>query len=163
MKLYEISSELQSVLDSVNEDGEISQGEMDYLDGLQQDFETKAISIASFIKNLEAEESAIQQAIDDMKSRKEKLTKRAQSLSEYLQFNLQKLSINEIKSSPYFKIKLKQCPPSVDVLDETLIPSEYWREKITTSVDKIKLKEILSEGVEIPGVALQRKIKLEIK
>ena len=100
-----------------------------------------------------------------MKVRKAKLTKKAESLSDYLQCNLQKLSINEIKSSPYFKIKLKQCPPSVDVFDEKAIPPEFWREKVTTttSVDKIKLKEVMSEGIEVPGATIQRKLKLEIK
>jgi hypothetical protein len=51
------------------------------------------------------------------------------------------------------------------VFDEKAIPPEYWREKVTTttSVDKIKLKEVLSEGVEVPGASIQRKIKLEIK
>jgi hypothetical protein len=73
------------------------------------------------------------------------------------------LSINEIKSSPYFKIRLKTCPVSIDVFDETIIPAEFWREKISRSVDKIMLKEALSEGVEVPGATIQRKIKLEIK
>jgi hypothetical protein len=49
------------------------------------------------------------------------------------------------------------------VFDENLIPAEFWREKTTTSVDKIMLKEVLNEGVDVPGATIQRKIKLEIK
>jgi|ERR1700722_3141604 len=163
MKLYEITNELQRIFDNVGEDGELNQEMLDNLDGLQEDFETKAISVASYIKNLEAEEQAIADAIKGMVVRKTRLTKQAESLSEYLQMNLQKLSINEIKSSPYFKIRLKQCPVSVDVFDESVLPAEYLREKITVTVDKIKLKETMSEGVEVPGATLHRKIKLEIK
>lgn len=163
MKLYEISNELNSVLDGAGEDGELTQSEIDYLDSLQQDFEGKAVSLASFIKNLEAEEKAIADAIEDMKSRKSKLTNKVKSLSDYLQYNLQKLSINEIKSSPFFKIKLRQCPVSVDVFDEDSIPSEFWKEKITMTIDKMKLKDVLNEGIEVTGATLQRKIKLEIK
>jgi hypothetical protein len=163
MKLYEITNELQHVFDNIGEDGELTQDMMDNLDELQQDFEQKAVNVAAYIKNLEAEELAIGEAIKDMATRKTRLTKQVQGLTDYLQFNLQKLSINEIKTSPYFKIRLKQCPPSVDVFDEKQIPDEYWREKVTTSIDKIRLKEVMSEGVEVPGASIQRKIKLEIK
>ncbi len=165
MRLYEITNQFQNVFNQIGEDGELTQDMLNNLDSLKDDFENKAVSVAAYIKNIEAEEAAISQAIEDMRSRKAKLTKQAESLSDYLQFNLQKLSINEIKTSPYFKIRLKQCPPSVDVFDEKSIPPEFWREKVTTttSVDKIKLKEVLSEGVEVPGASIQRKIKLEIK
>ena len=98
-----------------------------------------------------------------MAIRKKRLSKQIESLTDYLQFNLEKLSINEIKTSPYFKIRLKQCPPSVDVFDETMIPPEFWREKVIASVDKVMLKDALNEGVEVPGASIQRRIKLEIK
>lgn len=163
LKLYEITNEFHNVFNQVGEDGELTQEMLDNLDSIKDDFEIKAVSVASYIKNLEAEEAAITRAIEDMRTRKERLTKQAQSLSDYLQYNLQKLSINEIKSCPYFKIRIKQCPPSVDVFDEKAVPPEFWREKTTTSVDKVRLKEVLSEGVEVPGASIQRKLKLEIK
>jgi hypothetical protein len=163
MKLYEITNEVQSIFNNISEDGELLQEHLDNLDALQQEFEYKAVSVAAYIKNIEAEETMIAEAIKEMASRKSKLTNKIQSPSDYLQFNLQKLSINEIKTSPYFKIRLKTCPPSVDVFDENLIPAEFWREKTTTSVDKIMLKEVLNEGVDVPGATIQRKIKLEIK
>lgn len=163
MKLYEITNELEHVFDDVGEDGELTQAMLDNLDNLQQDFEHKVVSVASYIKNLEAEELMINEAVKEMVKRKTRLINQAQSLSDYLQINMQRLSISEIKSSPYFKVKLKTCPPSVDVFDENQIPAEYRREKITVSIDKIRLKEVLSEGVEVPGASIQRKIKLEIK
>lgn len=163
MKLYEITNEFQNVFSQVGDDGELTQDMLDNLDNLKENFEHKAVSVASYIKNLEAEESAISQAIEDMKTRKTRLTKQVDSLTEYLQYNLQKLSISEIKTCPYFKIRLKQCPPSVDIFNETSIPSEFWREKTVSSIDKIRLKEALNEGIEIPGAVIQRKIKLEIK
>jgi predicted nuclease with TOPRIM domain len=163
MQLYKITNEYENIFYQVNEFGELTEDMIEKLDSLQQDFENKAVCVASYIKNLEAEEAAISQAMDDMKTRKARLTKQVESMSDYLQFNLQRLSITEIKSCPYFKIRLKQCPASVDVFDEDAIPAEYWREKTTTSLDKMKIKEVLSEGVEVPGATIQRKIKLEIK
>lgn len=163
MKLYEITNEMQNVFQDIGDDGELTQEMLDNLDGLQQEFELKAIAVAAYIKNIEAEETMIADAIKEMVTRKSKLTKQAQSLTDYLQMNLQRLSINEIKSSPYFKIRLKVCPASVDVFDENAIPTEFWREKVVSSIDKIRLKEVLNEGVEVPGAAIKRNIKLEIK
>lgn len=165
MKLYEITQQYEQLLDEIanTEDGEINEENLISLTQFESDFEEKAIAVASYIKNIEAEEQAINNAINEMKNRKDKLTKKAQSLSDYLQYNLTLLSISEIKSSPYFNIKLKQCPQSVEVIDEEIIPTEYWREKITKSLDKMMIKECLNKGIEIPGASIQRKIKLEIK
>jgi len=165
MNLYQITNEYQDVFSQISEDGEISEETMKNLDALHEDFENKAISVASYIKNIEAEEAAINLAIEEMRSRKAKLSKKVASLSDYLQYNLIKLQIDEIKKSPYFQIKLKKCPPSVNVFDEKAIPPEYWREKVITSVsiDKIKLKEVISEGIDVPGATIQRNLKLEIK
>jgi len=163
MKLYEITNEFQNVFNQFNEEGELSEDMHEKLDLFQADFESKALSIAAHIKNLEAEEAAIANAMKDMAARRQKLTSQVDSLSSYLQFNLQQMSISEIKSSSYFKIKLRQCPPSVDVFNETLLPPQYFKEKIVKSVDKILLKQVLADGIEVPGAVIQRKIKLEIK
>jgi len=163
MKLFEITNEFENVFNQINEDGEITQEMLDNIDALQEDFADKAVSVAAYIKNIEAEAAAIKSAMDSMKQREARLNKQAESLKEYLQFNMQRLSVNEIKTSPHFKIKLKQCPPSVDVFDEAQVPEDYWREKVVLSIDKIKLKEALNEGLEIPGATIHRNIKLEIK
>lgn len=163
MQLFKITQEFENVFNEVDENGEMSPEMIDHLDTLQDDFENKAVSVASYIKNLEAEEAAIAQAMEDMKTRKTRLSKQVVSLCDYLQHHMQRLSIKEIKSCPYFKIKIKQCPASVDVLSEDEIPAEFWREKVTTSIDKIRLKEVLSEGIEVPGACIARRLKLEIK
>jgi hypothetical protein len=163
MQLYKITQEFESVFNEVDENGEMSPEMIEHLDALQDDFENKAVSVATYIKNLEAEEAAIAQAMDDMKTRKTRLSKQVSSLSDYLQHHMQRLSIKEIKSCPYFKIKVKQCPASVDVVNEDEIPAEFWREKVTTSIDKMRLKEVLSEGIIVPGACIQRRLKLEIK
>jgi hypothetical protein len=163
MQLFKITQEYESVFNEVDENGEISPEMLQHLDSLQEDFENKAVSVATYIKNLEAEEAAITQAMEDMKTRKTRLAKQAASLADYLQHHMQRLSIKEIKSCPYFKIKIKQCPASVDVINEDFIPAEFWKEKTTTSLDKIRLKEVLNEGIEVPGACIARRLKLEIK
>ena len=163
MKLYEITHEYNGIFNSIDETGEVNQETVDAIDELQTKFEDKAIAIASYIKNIEAEEAAIKSAMDDMKKRRDALNSKVDSLSEYLRESMSKMSVSEIKSSPFFKIRIKQCPVSVDVFDDLVLPVEYMREKTAITIDKIKLKEVLNLGVKVPGACLHRREKLEIK
>lgn len=54
----------------------------------------------------------------------------------------------------------RPAPPAVEVLDESQVPQEYWREKLVSSIDKIAVKTDLTKGIEIPGVGLTQKISL---
>jgi hypothetical protein len=163
MKLYEISNEIELLLSATDENGEINEGALMAFEKLNATFEEKAVSLASHIKNLEVEEEAIKEAILQMTKRKASLSNKAQRLSDYLQSNLERSGISSIKSSPYFSIKLKQCPLSVDVYNEESIPAQYWVEKTTVSLDKMAIKEDIKAGFTIEGAQLINKTKLEIK
>ena len=163
MKLYEISNEMQKIFESLNEYGDLTEEQIQIIDNLNQSFEEKAISVAAYIKNLEAESKMIDEAITQMTLRRKSLDRNIDDLTDYLKCHLIQNSINEIKSSPYFKIKLKKCPPSVEVFSEEEIPEVYWSERVTKVLSKRDLLEDLKEGQEIPGAFIKNNIKLEIK
>jgi uncharacterized protein (DUF169 family) len=77
---------------------------------------------------------------------------------------MERCGINEI-SCPYFVIKLKKNPVSVDVFNKLQIPEQYIKTKQTIehSVDKVKIKEDILAGVEIPGATLKQNVRLEIR
>ncbi len=166
MNLYQIANEYQTILDQTfdHETGEINENALAKLDEVKADVKEKGIAIASFIKNIDAERKAIEEAKKSMAEREARLNSRVTYLTSYLQSNMQRCGISEI-SCPYFVVKLKKCPVSVDILDENFIPKEYLKTKetITVSVDKLKIKEELSQGVIIPGVALKQNVRLEIR
>ena len=164
MKLYQIANEYESLLSQTfdEETGAVNETALAKLDELQQDMNEKGIAVASYIQNIEAEEIAIDAAIDRMIKRRDQLIKKSKSLINYLQSNMERCGINEI-SCPYFVIKLKKCPYSVDVVNENEIPEEYKKTKQVISLDKVKIKEELQSGVVIPGAALKQNLRLEIK
>lgn len=164
MNLYEISNEYQALLEQTYdpETGELFPQVMDKLEELSATMEDKAIAVASYIKNLEAEREAIEKAKKNMAERESRLDKRADYLTQYLQSNMERCGITEIKS-PLFAIRLKKCPVSTDILDETLIPNDYKKVKEVVSIDKLKLKEELQAGVIVPGAALKKNNRLEIR
>jgi hypothetical protein len=50
----------------------------------------------------------------------------------------------------------------VEVLDETKIPKEYFKEKVTTSLDKKLLGTDLKDGKSVDGVILKIDRRLKI-
>jgi hypothetical protein len=49
-------------------------------------------------------------------------------------------------------ISVSNTPQSVQIIDESKIPDEYFR--IKKEIDKTKIKDALKDGVEIEGVQL---------
>lgn len=164
MKLFEIANQYENILSQTfdNETGEINEEALAALDAVKDDIKEKGIAIASFIKNIDAERKAIEEAKKSMAEREARLDKRVTYLTSYLQSNMERCGISEI-SCPYFAIKLKKCPVSVDVVDENSIPEKYKKTKSLVSVDKVKLKEEMLAGVIINGAALKQNMRLEIK
>lgn len=164
MKLYQIANEYEQLLDQTfnDETGEINEVALSQMNELKESVEQKSIALASYIKNIEADRKAIEEAKREMDRREKSLEKKVDYLSQYLQTNMEKCNITEI-SCAYFKIKLKKCPYSVNVFDEDIISDEYKRSKVVTSVDKLKLKDELLAGVIIAGAELRQNNRLEIK
>lgn len=163
MNLYQISNEYQEILEELYDDeGNVNQTALVKLEQNEVAMEKKAIAIASFIKNLEAEREAIKQAKQDMAEREKRNKKREDELTGYLLSNMERRGVNKI-SCPYFQIKLKKCPPSVNIVDATLLPDEYKRIKTEVSPDKLKMLAEMKVGVIIPGAALQQNLTLEIR
>lgn len=160
--LYEIANEYQQIFDSMDNEELISENILIKLDEVHEAMENKAIALASYIKNIEAEKKAINDAKKAMNEREERLNSKILSLQTYLQSNMERCGITDITKSPYFTIKLKKCRASVDDFDKEKIPDEYKRIKEIITIDKIKIYAELKNGVVIPGVRLVQNKRLEI-
>lgn len=164
MKLYEISEQYRSLLANMvdEETGEINAETMGELDSLETDFNDKIISIASMIKNLEAERNAIEEARKNMAIREKRLEKIIDSMTSYARDNMVSLDKKKI-SCPYFDINIKMCPIGTYISDESLLPKEYIKIKEVLSVDKLRIKDDLMSGYVVPGAQLHQNVRLEIK
>jgi hypothetical protein len=65
----------------------------------------------------------------------------------------------------YFKIAVRDSPPSVLITDPALIPAEYMKipEPPAPSPDKKKIIDDLKQGVVIDGVQMQKTQYLQIR
>ena len=70
----------------------------DTLEGLTGDLEVKATNVAYFTRNLEATADMIEEAARAMQDRAKRLRKRADSVRQYLLYNMQVAGIRKIEA-----------------------------------------------------------------
>lgn len=162
--LYEIVRH-RDQFERLAESGELDpQTLADTLESLDGEMEAKAINIAKFSRNLDATAEAVAEAGKAMLARAERLRKRAESIRQYMLFQLQFAGVRKIEC-PEFTITIKRNPPSVVVDAEGAIPADYWTqpEPPAPRLDKAKIKDAIRAGVEVPGAHLAESDRLEVK
>ena len=164
MNLYKIANKYLSLLENmVNEEtGEIDTNNLAALNKVKESVEQKSIAVASYIKSIEAEKKAIEEAKKEMDRREKALQGKVDFLTGYLKENMERCAITEVKC-PYFQIKLKKCPVSVDVYDENILSDDYKKTKTVVSIDKNKIREEILAGVIINGAQLKQNNRVEIR
>lgn len=158
MKLYEINAEIERLLESAvdPETGELT-GSVEGLDQLEMDLKTKVLDTACYIKGTEAEAEAIREEEKKLAARRKTLERRTEWLREYLTQNMtagEKLKDNRVSLSWRSSV-------SVDVLDEEVIPENFWR--IKREVDKTSIRDALKAGTMVRGAQLIEKLNLQIR
>lgn len=168
LSLYKLSAEHQLLLAQLYdpETGEVDQDADAKLNELIPSIEHKCVAVGNYIKRLEAEKAEIDYYRDEIMRREEAYERELFRLQKYLQYNMERMGIKEVKS-PYFTLRLKKNPYSTEIFDESQIPPEYIRKvevtKVETKINKIAIKEaVLNTGTQIPGALVAQKTKLEI-
>ena len=154
--LYEIAHQYErEFLELADSDIEgIDQSVIDStLEGMEGEFEMKAINIAKFIANLEHESDGVLKAERRMRGRKQAIEKKIDWLKKYLLENMVKTGILKC-SSPELAVSVLNCTSHVDIIDADLIPTEFIVFKTTSAPDKSK---ILNHGGCPGAVVVQGK------
>ena len=162
--LYELTKEYRSAAERLADLDMDEQTVIDTLESLAGDIEVKSKNVAFFIRNLESTASAIKQAESDMASRRKAIENRAARLKTYLLDNMMACQITKIECE-YFKLSVRENPPSVVIDSVDLLPADYMRypEPPPPVPDKVAISAALKAGEVIPGAHLERGVRLEIK
>ena len=164
MKLYEIEQNYLSALDLFT-DPEVDippETVADTLEAITGEFQEKAIAVAAFAKQMEAEANAIKQVEESMAKRRRSLEARAHWLLDYVKTGMELLSQKKI-SSTWFVLSIQKNPVAVDVYNADTIPDEFKHTVIEIKIDKTAIKSALGLGREIPGARLTQGTRLAIK
>lgn len=155
MTLYEIESALLECIDEEN--GDII--DIDRLEALELERDTKISNIACWIKDLKAEAAAIKEEKMKLAKRQQAAETKAEQLSNYLDGYLNGATFKDSRCSIGYR-------KSTSVkLDENIIleklPVDCINVKVTPALSAIK--EALSKGIEIDGAHLVTTNNIQIK
>jgi hypothetical protein len=162
--LYEIVRN-RAEFERLAESGELDpQTVLDTLESLDGELNDKAISVAMFCRNLEANAAAVREAGKAMLARAERLEKRADSIKNYLLFQLEFAQVTKVEC-PQFVISVRRNPPAVVIDSMEAIPAQYWRqpEPPAPTIDKKLIAVDLKGGCVVPGARLMQSDRIEIK
>ncbi len=164
LKLYEIERHYLEALDLFTDpDTEIpAEVVADTLEAIEGEFEVKAIRVAGFARQMEAEAEAIKAAEERMEKRRKSLESRAKWLKDYVKIGMEAMGQKKL-SSAWFVLSVAKTPASVDVFDEAAIPGEFKLTETITKIDKTAIKAALGLKQEVPGARLVNGTRLSIR
>lgn len=152
MKLYELTENYAKLLEMAEEMD--TDAIVDTLEALQEAIEDKAENIAKLIRNLEADVKAIRDEEKRLAERRQAIESKVERLKSYLQEQLEIAGIDKVKR-PTITVAIQKNPPSVDIIDEALIPADFFVPQ-PAKLDKKAILERLKNGEEVPGVTLKQ-------
>lgn len=155
MKLYDIA-EIYENLENIDDDVAVSAA----MDAVDAAVEEKLESTAKVIRNLEAEAEALEAEEKRLKARKMAVRNRIADIKGYVQQNLEAMGKDKVTSG-IFKWSIQANAPSVNILDESLIPDDYW--KIERKPMKTEIKKAIEAGELTEGVELVRTKSLRLR
>ena len=155
MKLYDIA-EIYENLENIDDEVAVATA----MDAVDAALEEKLESTAKVIRNLEAEAEALEAEEKRLKARKMAVKNRIADIKGYVQGNLEAMGKDKI-SSGIFKWSIQANAPSVNILDESLIPDDYW--KIERKPMKTEIKKAIEAGELTEGAELVRTKSLRLR
>ncbi len=161
LRLYELSMEYLQALEALTELDDLPPEAIeDTLEGLSGAWEDKALNVARFVRNLEAEATAIDEAKKRMEVRARVTNNKAARLRQYLLSELEKTGLRPKAAD--VALRVQKNPPAVILDDETRIPEAYRRTQIVSTILKAELAAALKAGQAIAGAHLEQSQRLVI-
>lgn len=155
MKLYDIA-EIYENLENIDDEVAVAAA----MDAVDAALEEKLESTAKVIRNLEAEADGLEAEEKRLKARKTAVRNRIADIKGYVQENLEAMGKDKVTSG-IFKWSIQANAPSVNILDESLIPDDYW--KIERKPMKTEIKKAIEAGELTEGAELVRTKSLRLR
>ncbi|MGX0021466.1 Mg2+ and Co2+ transporter CorA [Staphylococcus hominis] len=158
--LFDLSTDYQQLYDLIAEQ-EDEQILKDTLASINDAIEDKADGYVAVIKTLEGDNKAIDEEIKRLRQRKTSNQNGVKRLKESLQEVMEQTGKEKFKTA-LNSYSIANNPPSIEVINESLIPKSYWVEQ----APKLNKKEILSDiknGVEIKGAEVVQTRSLRVR
>lgn len=158
--LFNLKDDYKQVYDLIAEQGD-EQVLNDTLASINDALEDKADGYVAVIKSLVSDNTAIDEEIKRLQQRKTTNKNGIDRLKETLKETMESTGKTKFKTA-LNSYNIQNNPPSLNVLDEKLIPKDYWISQAPKLNKKDALAE-LKEGKEIPGVEVKQTRSLRVR
>jgi len=157
--LYQLASEYEQLLSAADDGIDVA----DALSEVQGDVVAKTTNIAMVLATIDATVAACRAEEQRLSARRKVLEANGSRLRDYVKTCMQIAGVNKV-SSPGFSVTLSPAADKVIVDDESTLPPECWREKVTREVDKALILKAYREFGEIPpGCRIEPNTSLRIR
>lgn len=159
--LYAVAGALRAIFERIDQ-GELDENAaQDTIEGLLPVLQERSLAVARFAGNLEALVAAMKDAEKRIAERRKAAERRIEGLKAYIKVGMEASGILKIES-PDMALSIRKNPHTVEVLDESIVPHDYIRTEVVTSLDKKAILEHLKAGGEVPGTQLRQNTRLAI-
>lgn len=141
-----------------NEESELSDNWQENLDAIGDHINDKIENSCKLIQAFEQRADAVSEEIKRLQALKKSLEGRAVSVKNWITYCLNA----ENTETELYRLQFRKTE-AVEIVDESLIPPQYLREKVTVQPAKDEIKADLKAGATIPGAVLKKNINLTIK
>ena len=123
----------------------------DTLEGLSDLPDMIAVMIRSAIEDA-AMAKGLKGLLEELRERLERLDRRADKKRQFAQEAMEQAGYEKL-TQPDFTASLRLNRPSLNVVDETVIPKDYWVRQMP-KLSRSALRDALERGIAVPGVVL---------
>ena len=164
--LWQLTQEELSFISLMEENGgEVTDEVMEDLAIRRENFSHKAEAYAKFILKLESESDQAAAELKRIQAIKKAKDKTVERLRENLLAALMLFGQEDSKGIKRFETTLAKLSTrksvSVEILDEAIIPNEFW--VVKKEVSKSTISQAIKDGSEVPGAQLKENIGLSIR
>jgi len=159
-KLYELSQNyknLEELLDNPDIAEEVIKEALSELD---EEWETKAENLAKLIKSFDVDVKGLKEEEQRLASRRKSLENRIAGLKTYIEDNMKAVGKDKIKGK-VFTLAIQNNPPSVEIVDDFMIPEKYF--VVKKEIAKKEILNDLKQGIEVPGAQMNQTASLRIR
>ena len=159
--LYAIADRYREII-GIEADSDEAKGALrNALDEVQEQFDLKAESIIRYIRNLDAQSSALKAEEDRLAARRKAIDNKAAWLRDYIADQMRAMGLREVKAG-IFEAKFRKNPASLTITNKALIPAQYFIAQ-EPRIDNAAIKEALKAGQAIDGAELVQGETLAIR
>jgi len=164
--LWQLTQDELSFISLMEENGgEVTDEIMEDLAIRRENFSAKAEAYSKFILKLDSEADQAAAEIKRIQAIKKAKENTAQRLRDTLLAALMVFTDEDAKGirryeTPLAKLSTRRSQ-SVEVLDDTVIPDEFW--VVKKEVSKSTISQAIKDGAEVPGAQLKENISLSIR